>query len=217
MGGSDEPGPAPGEGAEAVRLALLLALLSAAAAVPGAAWPWYLVGPLAAYAAICAAVPGLRGRPAWLGTGRIDAVTAAATAAVTVLSCAALLGWWSAVRPDLSALRAKAPMWAGEAPILFAAVFAVGNAAFEDVIFRGVMQEALTRLRGAAVAVAVQAALFGMVHREGFPSGAVGVAMAGVFGAALGLLRLRTGGLLAPLIPHIAADATIIAVILSTA
>src|SRR6266540_90541 len=55
----------------------------------------------------------------------------------------------------------------------------------------------------------VNALAFGMLHFNGYPYGVTGVALASVYGLALGALRLRAGGLLAPWIAHVCADAVI--------
>ncbi|MFH9980523.1 CPBP family intramembrane glutamic endopeptidase [Streptomyces sp. NPDC017179] len=62
---------------------------------------------------------------------------------------------------------------------------------------------------GSRTAVVVQALLFGAAHFGGFPSGFTGVAMAGAWGFVLGVLRLRSGGILVPYGVHVAADAVI--------
>ena len=69
----------------------------------------------------------------------------------------------------------------------------------------------------AAAIVGIQALSFGVAHIQGFPRGALGVALAAVYGLLLGVLRLRAGGLLAPVLAHIGADAVIYALILATA
>jgi membrane protease YdiL (CAAX protease family) len=62
--------------------------------------------------------------------------------------------------------------------------------------------------------VALQAACFGAAHFvEGFPSGWLGFAMASVYGAMMGMVCRRSGGLLAPWIAHVGADLTIFALL----
>ena len=55
-----------------------------------------------------------------------------------------------------------------------------------------------------------------MQHLWGVPRGAVGVLLAGVWAVMLGLLRRRAGGILAPFMAHVVADATIAVIILSS-
>jgi hypothetical protein len=52
------------------------------------------------------------------------------------------------------------------------------------------------------------------MHVHGFPRGVSGVVLAGAWGGMLGKLRQRAGGLLAPVLAHIVADATIASIII---
>ena len=63
----------------------------------------------------------------------------------------------------------------------------------------------------------LQATSFGVARAHGFPRGVTGVLLAGVWGYLLGLLRQRTGGLLAPVLAHVVADGTIAYVLVSSA
>jgi membrane protease YdiL (CAAX protease family) len=58
--------------------------------------------------------------------------------------------------------------------------------------------------------------VFGVGHLHGFPSGWIGVGLATIYGLMLGVVRLRTGGLLAAWIAHVAADFTIACLILTS-
>jgi len=49
----------------------------------------------------------------------------------------------------------------------------------------------------------------GLAHIHGFPRGWLGVALATVYGLMTRVLRMRSRGLVAPLVAHVAADATI--------
>lgn len=100
--------------------------------------------------------------------------------------------------------------------VLGGAGFSLVNAAVEEAIFRGVLQTAVERVRGPAVAVVVQAVAFGVLHVVGIPTGVVGALMAGSWSLLLGVLRWRTQGLLAPYLAHVAADATIFLMLLPT-
>jgi membrane protease YdiL (CAAX protease family) len=54
-----------------------------------------------------------------------------------------------------------------------------------------------------------QALAFGVGHAHGYPPGPLGIGMASVYGLLQGVLRQRAGGLAAPWISHVCADATI--------
>jgi membrane protease YdiL (CAAX protease family) len=67
------------------------------------------------------------------------------------------------------------------------------------------------------VVLALQALAFGLLHIQGFPRGWSGVLLATVYGAMMGELRRRTGGLLLPWAVHVGADLVISAVVASIA
>jgi membrane protease YdiL (CAAX protease family) len=93
-------------------------------------------------------------------------------------------------------------------------LLAMANAAFEEVVWRGVIMQSLESAfgRGAFVCV-LQAVGFGVWHFRGFPSGVVGSVLAGIFALMMGILRMRGRGMLAPFIAHVCADATICALV----
>jgi uncharacterized protein len=62
--------------------------------------------------------------------------------------------------------------------------------------------------------IVLQAAAFGALHREGFPSGASGIVLSGGYGIVLGVLRASSGGLFAPWIAHVLADVMIFVLVL---
>jgi membrane protease YdiL (CAAX protease family) len=95
--------------------------------------------------------------------------------------------------------------------------FAVVNAFVEEVLFRGAVLHHLGHVLGSWPAVLVQALAFGTLHLNGYPYGLAGVALASVYGLLLGALRLRSGGLLAPWIAHVCADAVTFVLIVQTA
>jgi hypothetical protein len=136
------------------------------------------------------------------------------------LACAAvtpvgLVAWTIVARPDLTDLTSA---YVPDVPIplllVGAVIFAVVNATLEEAIWRGILQEDLTAILGPAAAIGVQAASFGLAHAHGFPRGLAGVLLAGGWGLLLGWLRRRSGGLVAPILAHVVADATIAAIVL---
>lgn len=134
------------------------------------------------------------------------------TVAVTAI---ALVVWQRAAEGQLPQAyldaAADRPLWL---LVVAGAGFSLLNAAVEEAIFRGVLQTAIERVSGPVVAIAAQAAAFGLLHVLGIPSGVIGAVMAGTWGLLLGLLRWRTRGLLAPYVAHVAADATIFLMLL---
>lgn len=93
--------------------------------------------------------------------------------------------------------------------------FAIVNAAMEEIAFRGIMMQAVDSALGAGnLTIGIQAGSFASFHYlTGFPYGFWGFAMVFVFGFMLGVLRLRSRGMLAPWIAHVLADITIFVIL----
>ncbi len=125
----------------------------------------------------------------------------------------ALLAWVEIVEPDLSKFRSMLPRWPIAALVLAGLGFSIVNAILEEFLWRGVIQNWLLSITTRSWAVAVQALSFGAAHYLGFPGGAVGAVLATLYGAMVGALALRSGGLLAPIVAHIGADAVIFALV----
>jgi membrane protease YdiL (CAAX protease family) len=194
---------------------ILLLLLPLPAFVPALTrWPWYLLAPLLGYAAIVGLVPSLRRSVGWVQFGRFDRLTIVWTAAIMVATSVVLVVWHQLVHPDVSHLASQMPRWQGVPWLWTCLIFAVVNALMEEIVWRGIFMDALASQLGARWALIAQAALFGWAHAQGYPSGAAGVVLAGVYGWLLGFLRQRSGGLAAPLIAHVAADATIYSLVM---
>jgi CAAX protease family protein len=197
-----------------IHAALLCVLFALPLAIPALRpWPLYLLVPLAVYFPIVALVPPLRRGLVWLRFGRLDGPVLAWTAAVIVVSSAALAAWFVLARPDVGDLAEQIPHLGPAALALLGLGFSVLNALMEEVAFRGVMQEALTAEWGPGWGIGLQGVLFGVIHAQGFPRGVEGMVMASVYGVVLGALRQRSGGLAASSIAHVCADATIFALL----
>ncbi|MDQ1737242.1 MAG: protease family protein [Pseudonocardiales bacterium] len=95
--------------------------------------------------------------------------------------------------------------------------FAAGNAAVEELLFRGAILHHLGYAFGVWPAVALQAVAFGLLHLHGYPYGPIGVALATIYGLLLGAIRVRSNGLLAPWVAHVIADSVIFVFILQAA
>jgi membrane protease YdiL (CAAX protease family) len=192
---------------------VLLAALALPHLAPGLTrWPLPLLAPLLLYAAVVLLVGPLRRSVVWLRAGRCDAPSALAALGVLLLASAALLVYDALVRPDVSAQAAQMPRVA-DSLVLSAAVFAVVNAALEEMIFRGPLYDGLTARWGDATALVVTSAVFGFAHLGGYPPGWVGAGLAAVYGAMLGGLRWRTGGLAVPVFVHVWADVTVFVIL----
>lgn len=151
----------------------------------------------------------------WCRRGRWTRDLPWLVAGTVVVTAGALLAWQRLFDGTLPQAYVDAamgqPWWA----IVLAGVgFSLLNAAVEEVVFRAVLLSALTDVLGVSVAVVLQAVAFGVLHLHGVPSGPVGIVMAGAWGLLLGVMRIRSRGLLAPYVTHIAADATIVLLML---
>jgi uncharacterized protein len=197
-------------------VATTLALVMQVPALRVASLPMILT--LLVFASVVLAAPTLRRSLGWLRRGTLDLSTCGHIAGIAAVSAAALLGWHALTHPDVSALKA---MVGGMPLVTLVAVgiaFPLINATVEEIIFRGVLMSGLGQIFvSAAVVNLVQAISFGLLHKDGFPSGAWGVALAGLYAFLLGHLRQRSGGLLAPWIAHVLADATIFGIIVKLA
>jgi uncharacterized protein len=197
-----------------VRLACAVfgALVFASALPLPPIWPLHWIATATPLALALWLLPAIRPeRFAW--RGRLELPWAVATA---ILSGAALVLWVLLARPDLARFRASIPDVPVPLIVLGLVLFSTINAAVEEVIFRGLLQGAIKSASGSSIAaIALTSIVFGLAHWQGFPNGPIGAVMACVFAAALGWLREKSGGLLAPFVAHVAADAVIASIIFS--
>jgi membrane protease YdiL (CAAX protease family) len=179
-------------------------------------WPFHLLAPLVAYAAVVRILPVLRDSTNWMKTGTMDRKIVRLIIAVSLLSSITLVGWVVLTNADIGrhlSMMPELPVWCY--PIAGLG-FAILNATMEEAVFRGAVMDALDRALGYGHAsVGIQAILFGAYHYlAGFPNGASGLVLTLIYGILLGILRRLSKGMLAPLMAHIAADLTIFAVLL---
>jgi membrane protease YdiL (CAAX protease family) len=197
---------------------LCFAALAAATFVPiFRTWPLLWLAPLAVYFALVALLPPLRRSFSRWDFGRVSRPALLATAAITVLSCTALYLFQKWSQPDLRAYAAALPILPGLEILAGGFVFSVLNAGLEELIFRGIFFTAIEAQAGRWMAVVGTAAIFGYGHMHGYPPGPLGAGLAGLYGLALGWLRVYTGGLGLPVLAHIAADATIFTIVMNSA
>ena len=176
-------------------------------------WPWVWLAPLATYFFIVACVPPLRRSLGWVRLGRLSTAGVAVTLGIMVLTTFTLVVFQTTAQPDVRSFRAALPFEALGGIITAGVVFSLVNATLEEMVFRGVLFEALQSQWGAWMTVTGTAVLFGLGHLHGYPSGPAGTCLAAGFGLLTGGLRLWTGGLLLPIVAHISADATIYAIL----
>jgi membrane protease YdiL (CAAX protease family) len=177
-------------------------------------WPACLIVPLVVYGILVVAILPLRHSFGWLRRGRLGSDILKLILAMIVISGAALMVWYLVIRPDSRALlrfMPQMPVWLYP---LAGLGFAMGNAALEEAIFRGIIMDALESAFGPGhTAVLLQAIPFALLHLHGFPSGLWGLAMTFIYGLMLGAIRRRSQGMLAPWLAHVGADSVIFAIL----
>lgn len=173
-----------------------------------------LLIPLLVSTLITAAHPSTRQTLRWMKLGQVSANLWVLVGLTGLISATALLAWasWTenlGIGERMMANLSNIPTVV--LALLGIPLFAISNAATEEMVFRGVLQTALLQWSPLPwLAIAVQAAAFAAIHYEmGFPNGPVGYGMVFVYGLVLGYFRMRTGGLLAPITAHIVADLVI--------
>jgi uncharacterized protein len=188
---------------------LLAAICLVGIALSPLRWPWYFLLPLVAYTAIVLAFTPLRRTAPRLAVGRLSGWPLTAAVALSVGASAALTLFHSIAHPDVANLAAGLPVAAFGNLVVAGICFSVANATLEGLIFRGVLWEVAVAEWNVGVALVATSLLFAMGHLHGYPPGPMGVVLAGLFGFAVGLLRIWTGGLGLAIAVHICADATI--------
>jgi membrane protease YdiL (CAAX protease family) len=195
----------PGPGAAVAVLGAAISVIAATGI------PWQATMPLALGLFYLAG----RTRPA-VGSLRepIGSVPVWGTVGCAAVTPIALVAWFTLFRPDLSFLTESLPKVGPAALALGALGFALITSFCEELIWRGFIQTRLTALLSHREAIFLQALSFGTAHAHGFPRGLAGVTLAGAWAIGLGWLRTKGGGLLAPMLAHIVADATIAAIVI---
>ena len=177
-------------------------------------WPLLWVIPLVAYLPLVAITRPLRSTFSRWKFGCITPFTACAAGFVALCTVATLVVFHHCTHPDVSGYRTMLPVqWFGGI-VGTAILFPLLNAAFEEIVFRGVLFDSVAPQWGNPAAVIVSAVFFGYGHMQGYPSGVIGAVLAGIFGLVIGWLRILTGGIGLCWLVHIAADATIFAILM---
>jgi membrane protease YdiL (CAAX protease family) len=160
--------------------------------------------------------PWFRRAASWVKRGEIDARVVALSTGFVVLAGSALLFWFYLFKPNLKDIvEGFVPDVSLPLLICGAVAFAMVNALVEEIAYRGVLMEGLHRGTGSlAFAVVGQAVAFGTLHIHGFPRGVVGVGLAIIYGLMMGVLRIRSRGMLAPWLAHVLTDGIIFAIVL---
>ena len=178
-------------------------------------WPLPPLLAMLVYSAAVAGLPALGGRPRWLARGQLNREVVSLIAASLVLAAVGLVGWFAFTRPSYAELTGPLPHL--PAPVLFVGMvgFCIVNALVEELVYRGVLLDALDGALGlGAVPIMLQAIAFGTMHAHGVPRGLTGMGLTTIYGLMMGGLRRRAKGMLAPWLAHAAADVVIGSILL---
>src|SRR6266566_560171 len=199
-----------------VHLGILLCSLTLFSVIPDTRrWPWIFLMPVLLYWALLQSFRPLRLTATWLRTGHPTLPIWIVAGTVAVGSAVSLLLWFKLARPNVKWQAGLIPPWSPGSLVLLGLGFALFNAAVEEMIWRGVIFDALQRTGlPTAPVVLMQAVSFGVVHLHGFPSGSLGILLASAYGAILGVLRAQTRGLLVPWVTHAVTDLSIFEILI---
>ena len=187
-----------------------VALTAGTMLVPGLRrWPWIWIVPLAGYFLMPVFVPRLRGSMGWFRLGKVSGVSIAAMVGIMALTSLALVVFNAIAKPDLGDYRTALPFERFGGVIASGVIFSIVNATLEELVFRGVLFDAVRSQWNMWVTLMATSVLFGLGHLHGYPPGLWGTVLAVVFGFAMGVLRVWTGGFALPIVAHMGADATI--------
>jgi len=152
----------------------------------------------------------------WLRSGTINKTSLCLMIPVILISSAALILWVFLFKPDLSDLNNMVPKSSIPGIIFTGLVFSVFNSIWEEIILKGILWNALENIISNSLIINIfQAVLFGIMHLNGFPRGITGAVLAGIYGLLIGFIRKQSNGLLAPIVTHFFADATIFGIIIA--
>ncbi|MBN1899505.1 MAG: CPBP family intramembrane metalloprotease [Spirochaetes bacterium] len=173
------------------------------------AWPFFLLIPAGIQIGIQIYF-GRKEKISWLQAGRSDRKTIILVIASVMISCVALVLWTILLNPDLSRFAAR--ITDHPVPLIIFGIFgfAIINSGMEEIIFRGILWDGLTRIfESKKLVIIIQALLFGIIHYQGFPKGVTGMGMAFIFGIMTGMIRHFSKGMMYPVLSHFFADFTI--------
>jgi len=149
-------------------------------------------------------------RSDWLRLGRFTPTIWLLVAVTVAVSAIGLVIWADLAHPDTSSMRTMFGSLPLPLLLPLAVAFAAVNAAAEETLFRGFLMGALDDLVARKwLVVVIQAVAFGLAHANGFPNGPAGMTLAAIYGAMLGVIRLRSNGLLPSWTAHVVADSVI--------
>lgn len=162
----------------------------------------------------CWIFPPVRKEFGWFRRGELDQITWGAVGLVSGISAVIFVLWaFSTNYLGASTLLLRtydsAPYW--WLLLLGIPFFATINAFVEEMVYRGIFLAALEKTwKNLWLVLGLQALAFSAVHyASGFPSGKFGFVLAFGYAMALGKIKQRSEGMLAPFLTHAISDTMI--------
>lgn len=179
-------------------------------------WPAAFKVPLVVYLSIIFLSDKIKNEIDWLRFGRINKITIYLMIPTVITSSSALILWVYILKPDLTDLKSMVPSGSIPLIIITGLVFSFFNSIWEEIILKGILWNGLEKIMSNVLIINLsQSVLFGIMHLNGFPRGITGALLAGIYGLLIGFIRKNSGGLMAPVITHFFADATIFGILAS--
>ncbi|MGQ9629215.1 MAG: CPBP family intramembrane glutamic endopeptidase [bacterium] len=144
----------------------------------------------------------------YIAKGEFKSAVLLLSAAIAIISIGALILWFNsqAENPYEKFL----PDFPATVLVVGGIFFALFNALYEEVFFRGVLLGVISGKISVFAALILQSLWFGLFHYSvGFPSGAFGFGLTFLFGLSVGFVLVKSRGILLPIIIHALADASI--------
>jgi membrane protease YdiL (CAAX protease family) len=120
-------------------------------------WPFPLLVVLLIDALLILALPPMRWTLSWLQPGRLSATTAEATLAIVLVSSAGLILFSRFFPGETAEVAAQVPAWPFLPLAVNGIVFSLVNPFLEEILFRGILLDALDSQLGSRWAVAAGA------------------------------------------------------------
>ncbi len=178
-------------------------------------WPSAFIVPLILYFGLLSSLKKTQNKITWLKPGQINRRTLWLMIPTILISSGALILWVVLLEPDLIDLFQQIPNSSLSGILIIGIIFSIFNSIWEEFILKGILWNGLEQIIKRPIQVNIlQSALFGIMHWNGFPRGMVGAVLAAIYGLLLGFIRKESKGMLAPVITHFFADATIFGILI---
>jgi len=167
---------------------------------------YYLI-PIVIFTGLILLFKPIRQNISWWTKDKIDKKSIYIIIGLSVISGLALFVWGSFIAEDLTKFTDNLPSVTITWIIINGVGFALLNSIAEEYLARGMLCNGLEKILNNKIAIiGIQALIFGLFHKKGFPGGLIGIFMVFSWSVVLGIIRYRTKGLIGALIGHFFAD-----------